>query len=634
KLNYETFLKYVHPEDREYIDRKWKAALKKEPYDIDHRIIVDGKIKWVRQKAELQFDKNGNCISAIGYTQDITVQKQAEEDRLMHLRFLESLEKINLSISRTSNFKKMLCDVLDEALSIFDCDRAWLLFPCDPNASSWTVPMERTKKEYPGVNALDVDIPIDRASSETFRLALKSTGPVVYDPQTKLNTPASIAKPFSILAQIFLAIKPKIGKPWLFGLHQCSHARIWTDEEIKIFNEIGHRLGDALSVFLSFEDLKQSEQNYRSVVEDQTEFICRYLPDRTITFANKAYCKYFGHDHNDAVGQIFQLNIPDKDRKNVRKHFNALGSRHPVDTIEHRIILPNGETRWQQWTNRAILDTNNHVAEFQCTGRDITERKIAEEELNLYKDNLESLVETRTEELSDSQAQLLQAEKLSSIGRLGAGVAHELNSPLTGLLVLTRAYKEEQDPKSKQFHHLEDMERACEHMARIVKELNAYARPSQGELTELNCNDVIDSTLSFSAHILRLKNIIVKKKFEPLLDPVRGEKTRLQQVILNLITNACDALKHDGLITISTQNCQRDNNRFVEVRIQDNGSGINKENQVKIFDPFFTTKRPGGGIGLGLSIVYKIIKDHNGNISVKSRPGKGCCFSIMLPSEK
>ncbi|MCK5503773.1 MAG: GHKL domain-containing protein, partial [Thermodesulfovibrionia bacterium] len=160
----------------------------------------------------------------------------------------------------------------------------------------------------------------------------------------------------------------------------------------------------------------------------------------------------------------------------------------------------------------------------------------------------------------------------------------------------------------------------------------SFSRESKGEYSELNVNKVIDDTLGFSASKIKQKGIQITKEYEDALPKVDGEKTELQQVILNMITNALDAMTDGGKLTIRTDITKDKNNVIME--FIDNGTGIEKEHLGKIFDPFYTTKRPGKGTGLGLSVSYKIIKKHGGNISVESEPGKGTKFTIYLPAVK
>jgi rsbT co-antagonist protein RsbR len=154
------------------------------------------------------------------------------------------------------------------------------------------------------------------------------------------------------------------------------------------------------------EALRESEARYRNVVEDQTELICRWLPGGKLTFANKAYCRYFGKKLEELIGHSFMRLIPEEDHEKVKRHFASIGPANPVSIQEHRVTAPNGEIRWQQWSNRAIFDEQGCLVEFQSVGRDITDRKQLEEKLLKAHQDLEQRIVERTAELIKANEQL------------------------------------------------------------------------------------------------------------------------------------------------------------------------------------------------------------------------------------
>jgi PAS domain S-box-containing protein len=158
------------------------------------------------------------------------------------------------------------------------------------------------------------------------------------------------------------------------------------------------------------EILRKSEESYRAVVEDQTELICRFLPDKTLTFVNSAHCRYFGLKRDELIGTSFMRLIPESEHEYVESHFASLGIESPVAMLEHQVVAPNGEICWQQWTNRAILDDEERIIEFQSVGRDITKRKQAEEALHKAHDDMEQKVKESTSELLEVNEQLRVSE--------------------------------------------------------------------------------------------------------------------------------------------------------------------------------------------------------------------------------
>jgi PAS domain S-box-containing protein len=258
--------------------------------------------------------------------------------------------------------------------------------------------------------------------------------------------------------------------------------------------------------------------------------------------------------------------------------------------------------------------------------------KEAKEEIEEWNKELEIRVREKTKELLKSEAQLIQAEKLSSIGQLAAGVAHELNSPLTGLISMTRNYRDKAEKDSEEYRHFSLMYKACEYMANIVNDVNSFSSKSKGDHMECNLTEIIESSLSLVTNELKLKNIQLNKEYADEIPAVKGDKTELQQVVLNITTNSIDAMTDNGRLVIKTGISRHKNGVIME--FIDNGCGIGKKDINRVFEPFFTTKPHGKGTGLGLSVSYAIINNHGGKITVDSKLRKGTKFTIYLSAVK
>ena len=225
-----------------------------------------------------------------------------------------------------------------------------------------------------------------------------------------------------------------------------------------------------------------------------------------------------------------------------------------------------------------------------------------------------------TAERDKTQAQLIQADKFSTIGQLGSGVAHELNSPLDGLLTMLRIRKKRVIDDPGEYKKLSIMVDAAEQMAKIIRDFGSFSREATGDFTNIDISDVIESTLSFSDFHLMKHDIKTIKEYDDNLLAIRGEKGQLQQVVLNIITNASDAMPQGGELVIRTRNSESGDKVIIE--FVDTGTGIKEGDLPKLFDPFFTTKERGKGIGLGLSISYGIVKSHSGEILAESLSGE------------
>jgi two-component system NtrC family sensor kinase len=258
------------------------------------------------------------------------------------------------------------------------------------------------------------------------------------------------------------------------------------------------------------------------------------------------------------------------------------------------------------------------------------ELESAKNEIEVWNKELEQRARDKTRELVKSKEQLIHSEKLSAMGQMAGGLAHELNSPLAGLLPLIEKHKDSVEKDSEEYNEFSLMLKASVHMAKIVKDFGSFSRESKGEFSALHLHEVIEDTLSFSSARLKQRRIKIIKEYEDKLPKVLGDKTGLQQVVLNIITNARDAMSEGDSLTIKTNTCEE--NKHVCMQFIDTGTGIEHSIIDKIFNPFFTTKRPGEGTGLGLSLSYGIITNHKGEIFVESEHGKGATFSVRLPA--
>jgi signal transduction histidine kinase len=257
---------------------------------------------------------------------------------------------------------------------------------------------------------------------------------------------------------------------------------------------------------------------------------------------------------------------------------------------------------------------------------------VAVDNANMYKN-----IKGAYQELKEVQEQIVWTEKLASLGKLAATIAHEINNPLAGVLNYIRLIIKQlsrnrfSDEKFKEiFRYLKIMESETARCGEIVKDLLAFARRTKITMESNRIEDIINKTLNLISHELEMKELQLKKDIAPNLPKVICDFKQIQQVLLNLIYNAMEAMPNKGTLTI-TANRADGAEAFIEVAISDTGCGISEKDMENIFEPFFTTKEEGKGVGLGLSVVYGIIARHHGTISVESELGKGSTFNVRLP---
>jgi len=257
---------------------------------------------------------------------------------------------------------------------------------------------------------------------------------------------------------------------------------------------------------------------------------------------------------------------------------------------------------------------------------------VAVDNANLY-ENLKRAYQ----KLKEAQEQVIRTEKLASLGKLAATVAHEINNPLAAVLTYTRLMMKLMSRGRFTQERLEDivryltiMESETARCGEIVKNLLAFSRQPKITVETSSIEELIEKTLVLISHDLEMKNIQLVKEIEPDLPKIKCSSRHIQQALLNLLSNASEAMPEGGTLTVTAKRSKSDG--FVEAIISDTGCGISEEDLKNIFEPFFTTKEEDRGVGLGLSVVHGIITRHNGSIEIESKPDEGSTFKVRLPT--
>jgi len=307
-------------------------------------------------------------------------------------------------------------------------------------------------------------------------------------------------------------------------------------------------------------------------------------------------------------------------------YLTSSGEKIPVSFSGSIMRNANGEIEGIIGVAKDMRKAQKLISELKASNLELTRSK------NAMLNMLEDLDESHRK-LKVLHAQLLQVEKMSAVGRLAAGVAHEINNPLSGVLGFAQVLLQEIPEGNAWRNDVRKIEEGARRCKKIVSNLLTFSRQEEFSLELANIGEVIDSTLSLCHNQIVLEKIRIIRKYEKDLPQVKVSIPHIEQVFLNLITNAIQAMPEGGELKISTR--LRGKGDLIEISFADTGKGIEKEILPKIFEPFFTTREVGKGTGLGLSVSYEILKRHNGDISVESEgEGRGALFTIILPVEK
>jgi PAS domain S-box-containing protein len=363
--------------------------------------------------------------------------------------------------------------------------------------------------------------------------------------------------------------------------------------------------------------LRMSEERYRALFEQARDGIgVVRLSDHHLVEANSKACEILGLQQQDCI---------DRD---IRELFRPATAR----TQTEELIAPDGQTSGEH--ELAIKTPQGQAVPVSVSFTPLSTDGEQVMIMSLRDLSVRKQLEAEREEM---QRQLYQSSKLASIGELSAGVAHEINNPLNGIINFAQLLKDEETPRSEfERQMIDGIIDEGERIAQIVRGLLTFARAETHELRQVHFAESIKTSIALFGHQFEKDGITVKIDLDPDLPLVRADASRLRQVVLNLISNAYHALKakqvdpDEGKLFRITARRAGKNDELVRIEFYDNGVGIKRKDLGKVFDPFFTTRRETGGTGLGLSVSFGIIRDFGGTIKVESEEGKFTRFIIEL----
>lgn len=547
-MTYEKFMRAVHPDDRDYVDAKWQAALKGRPYDVEHRIIAGGKVKWVKEKAVLETNKKGEMTGGFGTVQDITEHKRIDESlRQSEKRFKMIIDNSPLSIS--SQDKKLRY--------------TWIY-----NSRYYPKPENYIGK----ADSELVDASTAAKLTKLKKSVMRTRRPARGEIRIKKGGVESI---FDVM------VRPITGPGG--GIEGVTNLAIDVTEKRKAEEKISW-----LSSFPG--------KNPNPITEIDS--------NGKVTYMNAAFKRMFPEAAKQPLKHPWF--------KGIKAFFWAL--RGKKEEIFSREVAAGDGFFMQSMVYMPVGST------MRTYGMDITKRKKAENELKRLYEKMEIKVEQRT-------AELLAAKHLADIGTLAATVAHELRNPLG--VINVAAYNLKKKSKDRGLiKHIDNIEKKVAEGGQIINNLLVYSRMKLPQFEKTDIHRLLsECAIAAKKHFggKKIRLVTSLKHVKGLF--VDADALQLKEVYNNIITNAFQALEgKKGIVEIKAA-VKKGGQLIVGVR--DTGIGIGKDDMNNIFKPFFTRKTKG--TGLGLVICRDLINMHNGSICIKSRPGKGSTFTVIMP---
>ena len=385
--------------------------------------------------------------------------------------------------------------------------------------------------------------------------------------------------------------------------------------------------------------LRERTDEMETILNGIQDFILVITPDMEIIECNESFLTKMRYSRKDVIGKkchevYHKIDHPCNNGLTDCPLKEVVRNKRQIRKIQTR-LMPDGEKRYYEVNIYPIWEKDGKIQKFIHISRDITQHKKEEEEIT---HRLEQMVEDRTRQVKETHEKLLHQDKMSSLGKLSASVVHEINNPIAGILnlimLMQRIIEEDtlgpnEADKFKQYLSL--METETRRTSRIVSNLLAFSRQSKMEPKRVNLNRLIEQTLFLNSNLLKIDGVKVENQLDLDLPDLLGSEDQLQQVFMNLVSNATEAMEATGggVLTIESSHLLGEDS--LQINFKDTGPGIPEENIPKLFEPFFTTKKKGKGVGLGLSVAYGIIQEHGGSIYVKSKMGQGTAFQVKLP---
>ena len=561
----------------------------------------------------------GDLAFGVAVLRNRAERKRLELQQQANLHFFASMDRVNLAIQSADTLEQLMGNVLDSVLSIFTCDRAWLVHTGSPEATWPCPPIERSRREYPGTSLSWEQALGDPELLRAYSAVLCSNEPVAFDPGTALPLPESVSEQCGVQSMLATAIHPPRDHPYILGLHQCACPREWTAAERQLLQAIGRRVADSLSSLLAYRTLRENEVRLREslarierLLESNIIGVFFWRLDGTIDEANDGLLQLLGYSRADLLaGKLSWTALTPSEHQAVdMQAMHVLERTRSAPPYEKEFIRKDG-ARVPVLVGGALLDgSQDRGVGFVL---DLTERKQAERER-----------EARHVAESANRA---KSEFL-------ANMSHEIRTPMNGIIGMAHLALAS-GLNARQYSYVNNIHLSAQLLLGIINDVLDFSKVEAGKMhmdaIAFDLAQVMENLTNVVGLQAEQKALKLTLAELPRL-PARlvGDPLRLGQVLINLTNNAVKFTEH-GEITVNIEILE-ESATGVHLRfgVRDTGPGMSIEQQQRLFQPFSqgdaSTSRRYGGSGLGLAICHHLVRLMGGTIGVDSNLGKGSHF--------
>lgn len=624
------FLQMVpEPERQELQDSMAEAVRERREYTFEHHLTrPDGSRRLIQERAQLFYDAEGQPLKMVGMAYDITDRRAAEQRADFFNRLSAVSSSVSEAILRVHTVPDLYQIVCDAMVDRGGLRMAWIGVKDEETQDLRPLVSQGDSEGYLGCISVSV-LPDERGlgpSGRAFRDGVVSCcNDIVSDSAFAPWREPALQRGYRSCA----ALPLKRGKAGCQGVLvvYSDVVDIFDAEALLVLESVAGNISLALEAQVREQQrveaeasLRESQERFSEMADNIGEIFYNYdVINGRLLYANRTYERIWGltmeHIYANPTAYLDSVHPDDRPRAEAAFYDQLAGKE---TNVEFRVVRPDSSECWVHEHGVPVLDAHGEVERIVGTMRDITERKLLEQ-------------------------QFFRTQRMESLGTLAGGIAHDLNNVLAPIIMSIELLKmQEENPMRRSI--LDTIEASAQRGAGMVKQVLSFARGVEGRQVDMQVSHLV-TEIEKIANETFPKNLQIRNRVDANLWVVRGDPTQLHQVLLNLAVNARDAMPLGGTLVFSAQNIVLDAayaamnlearpGPHVLIEVEDSGTGMTADVLDRIFEPFYTTKEMGKGTGLGLSTTLAIIKSHGGFIRVRSELGKGSRFSIYLPAQQ